>query len=410
MGDLPALDDLGEPDDAAARDALDRLAVIKLNGGLGTSMGLAGPKSLLEIKPGTSFLDAVARQTLALRERHAARLPLLVMNSEGTREPSLAALRRHEGLEDPELPLDFLQGSEPKLRADDWHPVVVARRPAPGVVPAGARRPLHRAGRVRDPRGAARGRRALVLRVELRQPRRDPRRPDRGVDGRAGRAVRARGRPAHPDGPQGRAPGPPRRRPGAARDRPGARRRRLVHRHRAVLLLQHQQPVVRPRAPAHAPAGRPGGAVPATDRQQKTVDPTDKAVDGRCCSSRPRWARRSGRSRAPGRSRCRARRFAPVKTTDDLLVARSDLYDLTDDGRMVPDARRRCPVVGLEKAGVRDARRLRAPVRRRGAVAGARVVADRRRATSPSAPGVAVEGDVTVEGPRHVDDGETLRG
>ena len=44
-------------------------------------MGLSGPKSLLEVKPGTSFLDVIATQVLALRERHGARLPLVVMNS-----------------------------------------------------------------------------------------------------------------------------------------------------------------------------------------------------------------------------------------------------------------------------------------------------------------------------------------
>ena len=73
---------------------LDRLVVVKLNGGLGTSMGLSGPKSLLEIKPGMSFLDVLATQVLALRERHGARLPLVLMNSAATRGPSLDTLRR----------------------------------------------------------------------------------------------------------------------------------------------------------------------------------------------------------------------------------------------------------------------------------------------------------------------------
>ena len=102
---------------------LDRLVVVKLNGGLGTSMGLSGPKSLLEVKPGTSFLDVLATQVLALRERHGARLPLVLMNSAATRGPSLDALRRYDGLRVPGVPLDFLQGREPKLRADDLQPV-----------------------------------------------------------------------------------------------------------------------------------------------------------------------------------------------------------------------------------------------------------------------------------------------
>ena len=89
LPDLPRLDELPEPSPGQARDVLDRLVVVKLNGGLGTSMGLSGPKSLLEVKPGTSFLDVIATQVLALRERHGARLPLVLMNSAATRGPSL---------------------------------------------------------------------------------------------------------------------------------------------------------------------------------------------------------------------------------------------------------------------------------------------------------------------------------
>src|SRR5271169_5196669 len=59
--DLPRLDELPEPPPGQARDVLDRLVIVKLDGGLGTSMGLSGPKSLLEVKPGASFLDVLAR-------------------------------------------------------------------------------------------------------------------------------------------------------------------------------------------------------------------------------------------------------------------------------------------------------------------------------------------------------------
>ena len=123
LADLPRLEELPEPPPGQARDVLDRLVVVKLNGGLGTSMGLAGPKSLLEVKPGASFLDVLARQVQALRERHGARLPLVLMNSAATRGPSLEVLDRYGGLRVPGVPLDFLQGREPKIRADDWQPV-----------------------------------------------------------------------------------------------------------------------------------------------------------------------------------------------------------------------------------------------------------------------------------------------
>jgi UTP--glucose-1-phosphate uridylyltransferase len=122
LADLPRLDELPSPSPGQARDVLDRLVIVKLNGGLGTSMGLEGPKSLLEVKPGANFLDVLARQVLALRERHRARLPLVLMNSAVTRDPSLKVLHGYD-LSVPGVPLDFLQGREPKIRAGDFQPV-----------------------------------------------------------------------------------------------------------------------------------------------------------------------------------------------------------------------------------------------------------------------------------------------
>lgn len=69
--DLPRLDAV-EASEADRAAALRQVAVIKLNGGLGTSMGLAGPKSALSVRDGLTFLDVIARQVLALRERYAA--------------------------------------------------------------------------------------------------------------------------------------------------------------------------------------------------------------------------------------------------------------------------------------------------------------------------------------------------
>ncbi len=121
VGDLPSAADLPDPD-AAGYDALERAVVIRLNGGLGTSMGMTGPKSLLEAKDGLTFLDIIVRQVLALRARFAARLPLVLMNSFRTRDETLAALERHPELHS-DVPPDFLQGRVPKIRADDLEPV-----------------------------------------------------------------------------------------------------------------------------------------------------------------------------------------------------------------------------------------------------------------------------------------------
>src|SRR5262245_49010135 len=63
---LPDLDELPQPD----AEVLDRVAIVKLNGGLGTSMGMTGPKSLVIAKEGETFLDLIVRQVLEARERH----------------------------------------------------------------------------------------------------------------------------------------------------------------------------------------------------------------------------------------------------------------------------------------------------------------------------------------------------
>jgi UTP--glucose-1-phosphate uridylyltransferase len=113
--DVQALDDLPEGD-----PPLDAAVVIKLNGGLGTSMGMTQAKSLIEAKDGLTFLDVIARQVLELRERSGARLPLVLMNSFYTHDDALAALPDDVA---SDVPPDFVQHKEPKIRADDLQPV-----------------------------------------------------------------------------------------------------------------------------------------------------------------------------------------------------------------------------------------------------------------------------------------------
>jgi UTP--glucose-1-phosphate uridylyltransferase len=119
--DIPSLDDLDLPDPVPT-DGLSRTAVIKLNGGLGTSMGLDRAKSLLEVRDGLSFLDVIARQVLWAREEYGVRLPLVFMDSFRTSADTVEALSGYDLAVDG-LPLDFLQNKEPKLRADDLTPV-----------------------------------------------------------------------------------------------------------------------------------------------------------------------------------------------------------------------------------------------------------------------------------------------
>ncbi|HEB88349.1 MAG TPA: UTP--glucose-1-phosphate uridylyltransferase [Deltaproteobacteria bacterium] len=106
----------------AGRDAVSKTAVIKLNGGLGTSMGLSRAKSLLPIRPGVTFLDLIARQILWQRSRWHVDLPLVLMNSYRTRADSLAALAAYPDLA-KEIPLDFVQHKVPRIDAETWAPV-----------------------------------------------------------------------------------------------------------------------------------------------------------------------------------------------------------------------------------------------------------------------------------------------
>ncbi len=120
--DIAHADDM-TPDDDARRAAASVTAVIKLNGGLGTSMGLDRAKTLLQAHDGLTFLDIIVGQVRALREVTGAPLPLLFMNSFRTRDDTLEALAPYDDLVVDGLPLDFLQNREPKLRADDLTPV-----------------------------------------------------------------------------------------------------------------------------------------------------------------------------------------------------------------------------------------------------------------------------------------------
>jgi len=103
------------------QDVLERTVVIKLNGGLGTSMGMSGAKSLIEVKDGLTFLDILARQVMASNLRTNRQVPLLVMNSFTTQEATLKILRRYPELTG-DIPVDFLQHKAPKVLVADLSP------------------------------------------------------------------------------------------------------------------------------------------------------------------------------------------------------------------------------------------------------------------------------------------------
>jgi UTP--glucose-1-phosphate uridylyltransferase len=116
VSELPDRDDITAAHAQRGQAELPHAILLKLNGGLGTGMGLAKAKSLLTVKEGLSFLDIIARQALQ------SDMPLVLMNSFSTRDDTLTALAAYPEL-GRKIPLDFLQHKVPKIAAADLGPV-----------------------------------------------------------------------------------------------------------------------------------------------------------------------------------------------------------------------------------------------------------------------------------------------
>lgn len=104
----------------AGKQALKHAVMIKLNGGLGTSMGLTGAKSLLEVKNSTTFLEIMLQQAA----RHGVKLAL--MNSFSTHQDTLSALDR---MKPSSPPLLFMQNKFPKVMQQDFSPATWPQDP-----------------------------------------------------------------------------------------------------------------------------------------------------------------------------------------------------------------------------------------------------------------------------------------
>ena len=125
-GDLLNFADL--PANPRPKEHMSSLVVIKLNGGLGTSMGLQGPKSLLPVRNRNNFLQIILQQIKALRQKTGAPVPLFFMNSfntqkESLREPGVADINH---VIDPSLPVDFLQNRILRLRQSSLLPLAMS--------------------------------------------------------------------------------------------------------------------------------------------------------------------------------------------------------------------------------------------------------------------------------------------
>jgi len=136
-----ALHDLGQLE-AYGREGLRQLSacvVIKLNGGLGTGMGLDRAKSLLPARDGLTFLDLAIRQVLSWRERLEIGLPLVFMNSFNTNDDTLDVVRRSGQLEAGQRPIppSFVQHRVPRLVASSLQAVSCPSQPQREWCPPG---------------------------------------------------------------------------------------------------------------------------------------------------------------------------------------------------------------------------------------------------------------------------------
>ncbi|MGA2926233.1 MAG: UTP--glucose-1-phosphate uridylyltransferase [Solirubrobacteraceae bacterium] len=348
-GDVARLEQLPAADPALA---LAHVAVVKLNGGLATTMGLRSPKSLVQARDGHSFLDVIVGQTLELRRRHGIALPLVLMDSEATRRETLAALARHPEL-DAGLAPDFLQSMIPKLDARELAPVSWPQEPSLEWCPPGhgdVYGALRRSGMLAQL--LARGfEHAMISNSDNLGA---------TVDPRIAAHLATSGIPFLMEVVEG-----------TEADRKGghiARRRadgQLVLRETAQTPPEDEESFrdyrrwryyntnnlwVDLRALAHMLEQRDGVLELPLIVNRKTVDPRDPGSPEvvQLESAMGAAIERFGGAQVLCVPRTR---FVPVKSTDDLLVLRSDVYALTDQMTVepVPERAAQLPYVELDK-------------------------------------------------------------
>jgi UTP--glucose-1-phosphate uridylyltransferase len=117
-------------------EALKKTVILKLNGGLGTTMGLSGPKSLIEVKNGRSFLDIAISQVNHLNEKHGSAIPFLLMSSFFTKPATLKELDLLAASNSPKIH-HFSQHRFPRIAISTLEPVTWPDDPLLEWSPAG---------------------------------------------------------------------------------------------------------------------------------------------------------------------------------------------------------------------------------------------------------------------------------
>ncbi|XP_012284624.1 UTP--glucose-1-phosphate uridylyltransferase isoform X2 [Orussus abietinus] len=92
-------DTLSVPKAELIKDMLNKLIVVKLNGGLGTTMGCHGPKSVITVRNDLTFLDLTVQQIEHLNKTYNANVPLILMNSFNTDEDTKRVIRKYKTID-----------------------------------------------------------------------------------------------------------------------------------------------------------------------------------------------------------------------------------------------------------------------------------------------------------------------
>ncbi|KAG0163306.1 UTP-glucose-1-phosphate uridylyltransferase [Apophysomyces sp. BC1034] len=100
---------------------LNKLAVLKLNGGLGTTMGCVGPKSAIEVRDGMTFLDLSVRQIEYLNKKHDVSVPFILMNSFNTDEDTKRIVQKY-ATHNVDI-ITFNQSRHPRIKKESLLPV-----------------------------------------------------------------------------------------------------------------------------------------------------------------------------------------------------------------------------------------------------------------------------------------------
>lgn len=118
---LPLYDELPSIDFERSKELLDKLVVVKLNGGLGTTMGCQGPKSLITVRNDMTFLDISVRQIKFINSTYNCNVPLVLMNSFNTDDDIKRIEERYKG---QVLFYTFCQSKFPRIEKETLLPFV----------------------------------------------------------------------------------------------------------------------------------------------------------------------------------------------------------------------------------------------------------------------------------------------